>query len=78
MVINSETEMRWIEAWSDLFDIVADRYDVQCLLPDGQIVNVETCQGWLQDAVYKGFLVEVRPGWVLGRRGVVASKSLPV
>lgn len=74
MVSKSEVEMRWIEAWSDLFEIAADRSDVQCLLPDGQVVDLEPCKGWLQDAVYDGFLVGVQRGWVLGRQGAVISK----
>ena len=75
MVSKSEIEMRWIEAWSDLFEIAADSNDVQCLLPDGQIVDIEACKGWLQDAVYNGFLVSVQRGWVLGRQGAVISRS---
>ena len=77
MVSNAEIEMRWVDAWNELLAIVADRSDVRCLLPDGQIVNVEICKGWLQDSVYKGFSVEVKPDWVLGQHGIVASRFSP-
>jgi hypothetical protein len=40
-------------------------------------VGVEECKGWLQESVYEGFIVQVEAGWVLGHRGVVASRWLP-
>ena len=78
MASNSDIEMRWVEAWSDLYDIAADRVDFPCLLPSGDVVDMETCKGWLQDAVYAGFLVEVRGGWVLGRQGAIVHKFLSI
>src|SRR4051812_43638078 len=56
MATNSEIEMRWVEAWNDLLDIVKGRHGIKCLLPDGAIVDVEECKGWLQDSVYQGYL----------------------
>lgn len=73
MPSNYEVEMRWVEAWNDLYDIAAGRDDMQCLLPDGRVVDLETCKGWLQEAVYNGFSVDVQRGLVLGRQGAVIS-----
>ena len=75
MVSNADIESRWIDAWNALADIVRDRRNVPCMLPDFSIVDVETCQGWLQDSVYGGYLVSVTPGWVGHLRGVIASRS---
>jgi hypothetical protein len=47
LATNEEIEERWAEAWNDLFDIVGERWQFDCLLPDGLIVDVETCMGWL-------------------------------
>ena len=77
MAPNSDIEMRWVGAWSDLYELVGNRWDVRCLLPDGLIVGLEECKGWLQESVYAGFLVCVGPGWVEGRPGVIVSRSLP-
>lgn len=71
---NAELEERWIVAWSDLAEIVGTRWDVPCLLPDGTVVSVEECKGWLQDSAYEKWNVKVKAEWVLGRRGVVVSR----
>lgn len=74
MASNSELEERWIAAWNDLADLVGVRWDVPCVLPDGAVVSVEDCKGWLQRSAYEGWKIEVKEGWVLGKRGVVASR----
>jgi hypothetical protein len=63
--------MRWVEAWNDLFAIVGERWQVNCLLPDGSVVDIDTCQGWLQNSAYQGYYLRVEEGWVNGKRGVV-------
>lgn len=77
MASNAEIEMRWVSAWSDLCEIVGDRPDVRCQLPDGSVVGVEDCKGWLQDSAYAGFRVGVAAGRVEGRPGIIASRSMP-
>ncbi|MBD2073443.1 hypothetical protein H6F86_05990 [Phormidium sp. FACHB-592] len=74
MTNKAEIEQRWIEAWNDLYELAGDRYDVKCLLPDGRVVDLEECKGWLQDAVYEGWRLKVEVGWVRGRRGIIASQ----
>ena len=71
---NSELEERWADAWNDLADIVGTRWDVRCVLPDGTVVSVEECRGWLQDSAYEEWSIEVKEGWVLGKRGVIVSR----
>ena len=73
MAIEDDIEMQWVMAWSDVYEIIGDRWDVRCLLPDGQVVDAEACRGWLQEQVYEGWSVKVEPGWVLGKQGIVAS-----
>ena len=73
MPSNIILEERWINAWNDLDLIVGERWNVQCLLPDGR-VSVEECQGWLQESAYGDWQIRVEPGWVLGKQGVVASR----
>jgi hypothetical protein len=75
MTTNTELEERWIGAWNDLFEVVGERWKVSCLLPDGFVVDIETCQGWLQDSAYEGYCLKVEEGWVKGERGVVVSRS---
>ena len=71
---NAEIEERWIDAWNALDEIIGDRWNVRCLLSEGQVVSVDECQGWLQDSVYDGWRVKVEPGWVFGKQGVIASR----
>jgi hypothetical protein len=68
-------EARWIDAWNDLLDLVGEARQMRCLLPDGTDVDVETCKGWLQDAVYAGDRVGVQRGWVKGKPGVHATRE---
>jgi hypothetical protein len=75
MKSNTSIEMQWIEAWNELYEIIGSCDDVPCLLPDGAIVDVDTCLAWLQDSVYQGYLVSVEAGWVGHRKGVVVSRS---
>ena len=74
MVSNAEIEMRWVKAWNAFYDIAADRTDFPCLLPDGKVVDINTCKAWLQDAIYKESLVQVRSGWGLGQRSAIVCK----
>lgn len=74
MASHYENEQRWIEAWSDLYELVSDRRDVKCLLADERIVDVEECKAWLQNSAYQGWCLKVEPGWVLGREGIIVSR----
>ena len=74
MTSNSEKEMRWIDAWNDLYDLIGTRSNVLCLLPDGQIVDVETCKGWLQSSAYEDFTLKLEAGWIRGKPAVIASR----
>lgn len=74
MASNTELEMRWIEAWNSLYELIEQRWDVKCLLPDGRVVDTEECLGWLQLSAYQGWHVKVEAGWVLGKQGIVASR----
>jgi hypothetical protein len=76
MASNSDIEMRWVEAWSDLYELLKQRSDVKYLLPDGRVVDIEECKGWLQDSAYQGWHVKVEAGWVLDKQGIVASRWL--
>lgn len=74
MATNSQLEMRWVDAWNDLFDIVKGRKGINCLLPDGMIVDVEECQSWLQESAYQGYFVRVKAGLVEGKPGVIVTR----
>ena len=74
MAIEDDIEQRWIEAWNDVYEIVGERWDMQCQLPDGQILDAEACRGWLQEMVYAGWFVKVERGWVLGKQGMIVSQ----
>jgi hypothetical protein len=71
MTTNIKLEERWIEAWNDLFDLVGERWQVSCLLPDGSVVDTETCKGWLQESAYQDYYLKVEEGWVRGKLGIV-------
>lgn len=78
MPTNHELEMRWVNAWNDLYQVVGETpemlWNAKRLLPDGTVVGVEECQGWLQSSACKGWLLRVEPGCVLGRRGAITSR----
>jgi hypothetical protein len=77
MASNADIEMRWVDAWNALYEIIGRRRGVPCQLPDWSIVDVEECKGWLQRSVYEGYLVQVKAGWVGHKKGVVVSRTLP-
>jgi hypothetical protein len=77
MPSNSDMEMHWVAAWSELHVIVGRRLGVPCQLPDRSVVDVEECKGWLQESVYEGYLVRVEAGWVGHIKGVIVSRSEP-
>lgn len=72
---NKEIEMRWIDAWNDLYDIARGLESMQCQLPDGSVVGVEECKGWLQQSAYRGYALEVSTGNVNGRPGAIVSRK---
>lgn len=74
MESNADIEMRWVEAWSELYDIIHDSPNIGCKLPDGQFVDVEACKGWRQSSVYEGWCVKVEEQQENGKRVVVASR----
>ncbi len=74
MASNSELEMRWVDAWNDLYDILGLRHDAPCQLPDGSVVDVQQCLAWLQDSAYEGYFIRVESGWVGHLRGVLARR----
>ena len=76
MASNADIEMRWVDAWNDLYEIVGDRRGVPCQLPDWSVVDVDECKSWLQKSVYDGYLVQVKAGWVGHKKGVLVSRSL--
>jgi hypothetical protein len=73
MASNAEIEMRWVNAWDDLYELIQDRADTKCQLPDLSIVSVDACRVWLQEMVYAGYLVRVEKGWIQGSPGIFAS-----
>lgn len=77
MASNADAEMRWVDAWNDLYEIVGDRRGVPCQLPDRSVVDVEACKSWLQTSAYEGYLVRVEVSWVGHRQGVVVSRWQP-
>ncbi|HYV35527.1 MAG TPA: hypothetical protein VE988_07480 [Gemmataceae bacterium] len=74
MATNAEIEMIWIKAWDELYEIVNDRREVPCQLPDSSVVSVEECKGWLQNSVYEGYLVSVETGWVGHKYGIIVKR----
>ena len=75
VALNADIEMRWVDTWNEVYDIVGDRRDVPCMLPDGSIVGLDECLGWLQHSVYSGYAVRVEAGWVGHRQGVIANRD---
>ena len=74
---NAEIEMVWVDAWSVLCDLVGDRHDVPCVLPDSTVVTVDRCKGWLQDSAYAGYSVTLTEIYHEGRKAVAAKRTKP-
>jgi hypothetical protein len=72
---NADIEMRWVDAWNDLYDLAGKRRIITCLLPDGSVVDLEGGKEWLQNSVYEGYLVMVERGYVLRRPGAILLRS---
>ena len=79
--MSDEIEMRWIDAWSDVYELLKKyhgdvQYGVPCLLPDGRVVDVEECLGWLQESAYDRYYLQVDQCWIWHKPGIVVSRSL--
>lgn len=75
MASNADIEMRWVDAWNEVYDIVGDRRGAPCMLPDWSIVGLDECLRWLQESVYAGHVVRVESGWVGHQRGVLVHRE---
>ena len=76
MASNAQIEQRWIDAWNNLADIIRDRPDVPCQLPDWSIVSAEDCRGWLQESAYLSYYVSVQADWAGYRREAMALREM--
>jgi hypothetical protein len=45
--------------WGTLRKLGGDREEIDCWLPDGKLVDLETCQQWLNESVASGWMVGV-------------------
>lgn len=68
MPSNTEMESRWINAWSELYELAGDADSFCCRLPDGSIIDLEEGKQWLQDKAYQGLLIRVSASWYQGMR----------
>lgn len=71
MPSNTERENRWVNAWSDLYELAGDANAVSCRLPDGRLLSLEEGKQWLQEMAYQGLLIHVSSGWHLGAKCAV-------
>ena len=69
--------MVWVNAWNDLLDLVGDRHDVACVLPDGTVMTVEQCKGWLQDSAYCGYSLSLNETFHKGCKAIAANRAKP-
>jgi len=74
---NAEIEMRWVEAWSQLYEILKSLNDAHCQLPNGSVVDTEECKAWLQDSVYEGYSINVELLRIGQQHRVAVSRSRP-
>jgi hypothetical protein len=47
---------------------------VNCSLPDDSVVDIETCQGWLQNSAYESYYLKVEEAWVKGKCGMAVAR----
>jgi hypothetical protein len=45
--------------WGNMRKLGGDREDIDCHLPDGEVVDLDTCQKWLNESVAAGWMVGV-------------------
>jgi hypothetical protein len=74
MATNAEIEMRWIDAWNDLYDITGNSPIFPCMLDDYTVIDVDTLKGWLQDSVYDGWLIKVEAKMIHGKTVAFGSR----
>ena len=72
---NDEIETEWVNAWDQLYELIGDRRNVVCVLPDWKTVSVEDCQGWLQTSAYKGYTLTVRETWHAGEKAIAVDRT---
>jgi hypothetical protein len=73
---NADIEALWVDAWDTLLAMSKGRHGFRCMLPDGSVVDVDACLGWLQESVYSGYRVSVQNTWLFGTPGALVSRSL--
>lgn len=69
--------LHWIDVWQDLSRILGNRKNVACQLPDSTIVDIHRCRRWIQESVYRGYVVNVRKGQIDNQNGIVVSLCKP-
>jgi hypothetical protein len=76
MTSNADIEMRWVEAWNEVYEIAQQQRDIPCQLPGWTVVTLDDCLGWLQSSIYAGYIVRVKAGWVGHRRGIIVNREM--
>ena len=57
---NDETEMAWIDAWNELYELTYRFMPYSVFLPDGTKTEFDELQYWLQQSAYQGYCVGLR------------------
>lgn len=57
---NADTEMAWIDAWRELYELTHRLEPHPVLLLDGAEIGFDELQAWLQRSAYEGYCVGLR------------------
>ena len=57
---NADTEVAWIDAWGDLYELTHRFNSYWLVWPDGTGMDFDGLKHWLQQSAYQGYCVGLR------------------
>ncbi len=68
--MSEKQEQKWIDAWSELYDLIQDNNEIKLLLPDWSVVSLDDMQGWLQESAYQNKTFRFEWTWYKGQKAL--------
>ena len=72
---NLAQEDIWLDAWDDLYDLIKKYPKGYILIPEYTEVDLDTAQGWIQDAAYDSNRIIFSVTYFKGRESILINKA---
>lgn len=69
--MNYKIEQKWIDYWSNLYELIDTLKNPKILDENYQVITVEEAQALIQGTVYDGYSIEFKIEFYKGERAIV-------